>query len=467
MNRHTIILLALLTMVISGIQAGTLHTAVADDFDPPTVGTDGLDPGDCYQGNWTIKLEGYLANMGDDSECYVYFQWGSSTNYVLNTTEQLLNATGPFNATLGAAAVGKNDIRYFRAAARNFWGTSYSDNETFCLSSPSVFTGVATNITSSSATLAGTFVEECGYYYDNIEYGGLVTFYYDTESHDISEVGDIEALGANISFTDTDEEIGSYSFQINATGLSSSTLYYYRAIGNYTCTSPKTWKFWGDERYFSTGSGNGNNNETYPYDIIATPLSSTEISLQWEMPDIVDEAYILGKTGGWPTDHDDTNATLVYKGDGTSIVHSGLQPGTTYYYRAWGIIDDIYSSNYAQDMATTFIGEQEDVPDIEPPPWWFQEPTCTAYENVPGFVLLQNLAGSYDLPEPTACLLLTILLIIVASIGIHVMVHNALVTLSMAGVFTVGAAIAGLLPLWIIAITVVIGGLVAFTWSRA
>lgn len=466
MNKYTIILLILLALLVGGIQTSTPQITAAGNFDPPIVQADGLIPGDCYQGNWTIQLKGALLDMGDDDECYVYFQWGSSTNYAHNTTEQLLNATGPFNATLGRAAVGQNDIRYYRAVARNFWGTSYSDNETFCLSSPSVTTDAATNITSSEVTLSGTFIEECGYYYDSIEYGGLVAFYYDTESHDISEVGDIEALGDDIYFTYTTEDIGSFSFSSDVEGLSSNTLYYYRAIGNYTCTTPKTWKFWGEERYFGTGSGDGGN-ETYPYNLLATPISCTEISLQWEIPDIVDEAYILAKTGGWPSNYDDTNATLAYQGSGTSAVHSGLQPGTTYYYRAWGIIDEAYSSDYAQDMATTFLCEGETEPDIPEPPWWFQEPTCAAYENMPGFVLLQNLAASYDLPEPTACLLLTILLIIAASIGIHALVHNALVTLSMAGVFTVGAAIAGLLPLWIIAITVVIGGLVAFVWSRA
>lgn len=215
------------------------------------------------------------------------------------------------------------------------------------------------------------------------------------------------------------------------------------------------------------GNGNGNGDEYVPMDLLATPLSSTDIALLWTMGTNATETIILHKIGGWPSDYNDANATVVYEAAGTSTVDSGLLPGTTYYYRAWGIVNGSYSADYAQDMATTFIGEQEPEPDIEPPPWWFQEPTCAAYENVPGFVLLQNLAGSYDLPEPTACLLLTILLIIAASIGIHVLVHNALVTLMMAGVFTVGASIAGLLPLWMIAITVVIGGLVAFAWSRA
>jgi len=315
---------------------------------------------------------------------------------------------------------------------------------TYEVNTPVVLTEPATNVTNTSATLNSYLVsnggdpEGCDV---DFEWGTSASALNETE-YGCSGVATGESCGSSIS------------------GLSNNTVYFFRATAENEIDTA-----YGDILYFITGDGNGD--ESQPYDLLATPLSSTEIALTWEMPDAVDEAYILAKTGGWPTNYDDANATLVYQSDGSSTVHSGLQPGTTYYYRAWGIIDDVYSSNYAQDMATTFIGEQEDEPDIEPPPWWFQEPTCAAYEKVPGFVLLQNLAGSYDLPEPTACLLLTILLIIVASIGIHVMVHNALVTLSMAGVFTVGAAIAGLLPLWMIAITVVIGGLVAFVWSRA
>ncbi|GAG86648.1 unnamed protein product [marine sediment metagenome] len=104
---------------------------------------------------------------------------------------------------------------------------------------------------------------------------------------------------------------------------------------------------------------------------------------------------------------------------------------------------------------------------VPTPPWWFQDPSCTAYENIPLFGLVQNLAVSYDMPENTACLLITIFLLVLAGIIAFSMTNNALTSGMVLAVGITSASIAGLLPMWmlLVALLMVVG--ITFSWSRA
>lgn len=221
--------------------------------------------------------------------------------------------------------------------------------------------------------------------------------------------------------------------------------------------------------YFGYGTGPPpiwDGEEYVPSNLLAIPISSSEIALVWDMGANTTETRIMGKTGGWPSTYNDPYATLVYEGDQTTVSHKGLDAGTTYYYRAWGRLGGGYSVDYAQDLATTLMGAEDNVT-VPMPPWWFQEPSCTAYANLPIFGLVQNTAESYDVPENTACLLITIFLLLLAGIIAFVITHNALTSGMVLTVAIVIASIAGLLPMWmlLVALLMVVG--ITFSWSRA
>ena len=78
-----------------------------------------------------------------------------------------------------------------------------------------------------------------------------------------------------------------------------------------------------------------------PTSFAATPyeyLGFYRINLSWDAGEGAARTYIVASTEGVPADRED--GVLVYDGDGTSCVHSGLAPETTYYYRAWSRFDD-------------------------------------------------------------------------------------------------------------------------------
>jgi len=87
-----------------------------------------------------------------------------------------------------------------------------------------------------------------------------------------------------------------------------------------------------------------------PVGLLATPISSTEIYLTWEKGDCPvdppdeDTLYtaIFAKSGSYPTDKEDEDAELIYFGNDTAYTHSGLNPGTTYYYHAYAFDTAIF-----------------------------------------------------------------------------------------------------------------------------
>jgi len=205
-----------------------------------------------------------------------------------------------------------------------------------------------------------------------------------------------------------------------------------------------------------------------PYNLLAIPISSTEIALTWNLGVNTTGSRIMGKTGGWTSAYDDSNATLVYEGSGTSATNEGLTPGTTYYYRAWGELNGTYSEDYAEDLATTFMGAGGGDEATAPmPPWWFQNPSCAAYNQTPVFGLMTTLFASYDLPECTGCLLVTIFLLILIGILVYSLTHNALTSGLILAVAIVVMSIAGLLPMWMLLVVLIMVIGITFAWSRA
>jgi len=66
----------------------------------------------------------------------------------------------------------------------------------------------------------------------------------------------------------------------------------------------------------------------------ATALDQNNIGLSWTKGVGVDRVVIRGSKSGYPTTPQ--SDTDVYNNTGTGTTHSGLSPGQTWYYRAWG-----------------------------------------------------------------------------------------------------------------------------------
>jgi hypothetical protein len=81
---------------------------------------------------------------------------------------------------------------------------------------------------------------------------------------------------------------------------------------------------------------------------------TTQIPLAWSGSQ-GEHFRVLYRTGSYPDSALDPDATLVYEGAATSAIATGLDPGTTYFFAAYGKAPsaDFYSSTAATDTAQT------------------------------------------------------------------------------------------------------------------
>jgi len=125
-----------------------------------------------------------------------------------------------------------------------------------------------------------------------------------------------------------------------------------------------------------------------PQNFTATTSSSSQINLDWQ-PNSANNpvmvAYNLTDTFGTPATGTiyltgDTIAgggTVLYNGSDTSYNHSGLDPNTTYYYKAWSVVTGSTYSVGIMDSATTFCSPNslpfsESFSSSTPPDCWSQ-----------------------------------------------------------------------------------------------
>ncbi len=182
-------------------------------------------------GTDSARLNGNLTSLGTAEEVSVSFLWGTTAGgpYSDETTAQKMIGTGAFYFDLGNLSSG---VTYYYKAKAVGKDTSYGAEKSFTTltTPPSVTTGNATDVRSTSATLNGTL--------DNLGTAGsvIVSFEWGTT-----------AGGPYTSLTDNQTMTGTGAFSANLTGLDSKTTYHFRvkAVGDEVA--------YGDDMTFVTG----------------------------------------------------------------------------------------------------------------------------------------------------------------------------------------------------------------------
>jgi len=218
------------------------------------------------------------------------------------------------------------------------WGGSYAGMTHFAvgvfelepsLSAPEARTDAASSVEGTTATLNGTVLDDGG---EDCEY----SFQYSPQAggpyEDTVWSGSLES---------------GESFSQELSLLDSGSTWFFRARARNSAGTG-----YGEELSFTT-------RPAAPSALAATLDEHTpyyRVDLSWTLGDGAAQTHVRAKQGAYPADP--TDGVLVYEGEATAVVHSGLLPETTYYYRAWSIVEDasghdIWSDESADALATT------------------------------------------------------------------------------------------------------------------
>jgi hypothetical protein len=265
-------------------------------------------------GNTSATLNGNLTSLGTASTVTVSFVWGTSFGgpYPNETTGQAMTSTGAFSAELPSLIPGTT--YYYQAKAVGD-STVYGVERSFTTTTtpPVVTTGVPTGIDLTLATLNGNL--------DSLGTAGSVAVSFEWGI----------TLGGPYPYETTSENMTTTgTFYFDLSGLDPGTTYYYRAkaVGD------------GDPVY-----GSGMNFTTGPSPSVVTyaagDVTTSSARLNGNLTslgaaDNVTVSFVWGIN--WETNPDaypNETAAVAMTATGTFYFDlSGLDPGTTYYYRA-------------------------------------------------------------------------------------------------------------------------------------
>ena len=304
-----------------GDLVGVISFSIRRVIQPPSVTTNDATGVE----ETTARMNGYLDDDGGEA-CDCYIQWDNDGAPYANENSCGSKTSGQ-SFYYDASGLTKGDLYYFRAKATNSKGTDYGVEKTFITKPDSPSNLHDTAHTSNSITMGWTKAS-CGSgttVYTHVRYS--TTGYPSSRSE-----GTLLYNGTGTS--------------AQATSLSSGQIYYFSAWTWVTEGGKGQWSdtYATDTAYTSPGN---------PSNLDASNPTSSSIDLLWSKGSGGDKTMIRRKTGGYPSSPSD--GVQVYFGTGTSTSDSGLNPETTYYYRAWAYDSDsgYYSDGYSQDYETT------------------------------------------------------------------------------------------------------------------
>ena len=149
-----------------------------------------------------------------------YFQYGTNTNYGVETSPSALSASGASQSVKATLADLQSGVTYhFRLVTRSSSGlTATGSDQTFATTvsaTPSVTTGSASSITSSSARVAGTVNPQGTPTSYTFQYGTSTSYSAQVSSQSAGSGTSAQAVGATL------------------TGLPSGTTIHYRIVASY------------------------------------------------------------------------------------------------------------------------------------------------------------------------------------------------------------------------------------------
>jgi serine protease len=219
------------------------------------------------------------------------------------------------------------------------------------VATPEVVTNLADGVQEQEATLHGVVLYDGG---EGCDY----SFQYGTVRGALDQqTGWVEG------------ELGSGDpFDAELSGLQKGATYYFRARARNSAGIG-----YGEELSFTTLPD-------APPSFTATPdehMPFYRINLEWTSGAGASDTFIVAKVGAYPGDYpeDREDGVVVYDGPGESFVHSGLDDGTTYHYRAWSRVEDhlgeyVWSTDSVTATATTEVEPDLDYFSITLQPGW-------------------------------------------------------------------------------------------------
>jgi len=379
----------------------------------------------------SATIHGEVADWGGASVT-AWFEWGET-----NDPYEFTSSTASGLVTSSTLQLPLDDLEidttyHYRFVGRNTDGgvtrTGYGDDATFSTLAPDlpIVATQAAVAGASSATLNGYLISD----------GGA-----DCEVRFQWYAEDGTAWG-NVTGWQPNKESGD-PFNHYITGLDIGKTYYFRAQARNI----------GD-------IANGNTESflvefTAPINFIATAISSYAVELAWTLGG--DQTYIVMKPTGYSSNRSD--GTLIHFGSSNTFLHMGLDPGETYYYRAWSwLTSGNFSDNYSDALATTLAlgtGEQDlpaiiDAPDK--PSRWDSTPDPTALNGTLLYSPINSVADAIGIPQSTFWLLLAVLCSVIVGLGVYRLSHTAVIAAFAMGLMLLGGWWMFIVPLWMIAI---------------
>ncbi len=351
-----------------------------------------------------------------------------------------------FNHSTGATLI-KGTVYYYRAAAHNSIGWTYGSAISFTtIDDPTISTLAASLVASTTARINSNVTFD-----GNVLTGEpcTVRFVYIAGTGYADYAAIVAGAETTVDVAGTWTTGQSPYADISALAVSTTYSYAVRIV-NSTATYA-----YGSVMTFTTESG------VYtPTNFTAVPTAST-VSLLWVKGGGAQYTLVKYSAATYPpTTADGMSA---YLGTGNSETLTGLTPGTTYYFSAWGLTAGTYSATAITAMATTLAYDTAtSTGTIEAPPsnsWWNQTPSTTNVGSIPLVSgLIQANATAYAIPETSLWYFLWNLF----SVGMGVFVYGRggnklpLGLGATALMFALGAVL-GLVMLWIMVIFTLIG----------
>lgn len=301
------------------------------------------------------------------------------------------------------------------------------------ISTPEITSNAASNIGQTTARLNSTLDNDGN---EDCE----IRFGYGTTSEAAVDFDDYDTVTAWVD----DYTSGEHSY-IDVDSLIADTTYYYRVQAKNsegTVTS--------DEITFDTEAGL---NE--PDNFRGIPESTT-IDLSWAKGIGASTTLIRYSFEAYPTT--EAEGVELYSGTGSSTTHTGLTPGTTVYYSAWGESGGSYSGDYTTLLLTTLAGSTAGVDLTTPvePGNWFMDVDYTTQSNMPFYSTINDIADSISVPRTTTWMMAAMLIAMILAFAVYRWREDYLsATIVLTVVMALGSAQL-LIPGWIIMILVIV-----------